>query len=216
MRQKALVYLVICVFLLISAPFAGATVNKSIRIGDGETVERGLSSVNGSINVGASADLLRSAETVNGSINIDEDAKTRDLSSVNGTVRVGARVTVDGDLSSVNGTIRGGDNSVVTGDVETVNGSIKLNGTTVHKNLRTINGRVVLDQGSSVQGDLIIEDSNSRHRNRHRKPLEIELRAGSTIEGDVDVRDEDRKVIIRLSGGSAVNGEVRGAEVVQE
>lgn len=216
MRQKALVCLVSFVCLLVLAPLAGATVNKSIHIDEGETVERGLNSVNGSIKVGASADLQRSAETVNGSISIADDSRTRDLSSVNGTVRVGARVSVDGDLKSVNGSIHAGAGAEVSGGVETVNGSIKLRGATVQEDLRTINGSIVLDQGSRVQGDLIIDDTNSRNRNHRRKPLEIELRDGSVIEGAVDVRDKDRKVIIRMSGGSAVMGEVRGAEVVQE
>ena len=216
MRQRTILYLAIFLFLLVSAAFAGATVNKSIHVDDGETVDRGLTSVNGSITVGSGAELLRSAETVNGSLSVKSEARTRDLSSVNGSVRVGRRVTVDGDLRSVNGTVRSAEETVVTGSVGTVNGTIELDGTTVQEDLQTINGRVVLDRGSRVLGDLVIEDTRSRDWSSRRKPLEIELRGGSVIEGDVDVRDKDRKVIVRLSGGSAVMGQVRGAEVVQE
>lgn len=216
MRQKALAYIVASLFLLVSASFAESSVNKSIRVDDGETVERGLSSVNGSITVGSRAELQRSTETVNGSISVDDEARTRDLTTVNGSVRVRARVTVDGDLRSVNGTLESGEGTVVTGTVETVNGTVELTGTTVREDLRTINGRIVLDRGSRVHGDLVIEETRGHDWGSRRKPLEIELRDGSVIEGDVDVRDEDRKVIVRLSGGSAVMGQVRGAEVVNE
>ncbi|MCP4901908.1 MAG: hypothetical protein GY906_33505 [bacterium] len=212
MRQKALVYFAI---FLATAAFAGASVNKSLYVADGETVERSLTSVNGSIAIGSNADLQGMAETVNGGITVDNDARTHDLASVNGKVRVGDRVTVDGDLRSVNGTIGAGDGTIITGGVETVNGSIKLIGTTVHQDLQTVNGHVLLDRGSRVQGDLVIEDSNSRSWER-RKPLEIELRDGSVIEGNIEVLDEDLEVTVRLSGGATVMGQVRGAEVIQE
>lgn len=216
MRQRALIHLVISVFLLASAAFAESSVNKSIHVDEGETVDHGLSSVNGGITVGSRAELLRSADTVNGGISIDDDARTRDLTTVNGSVRVGDRVTVDGDLRSVNGTVKSGQETVVTGTVATVNGVIELRGTTVYEDLRTINGRVVLDRGSRVQGDLVIEETHSRRWDSRRKPLEIELRDASVIEGDIDVRDQERKVVVRLSGGAAVMGQIRGAEVIRE
>jgi len=216
MRHRALVCLSTLVLLLACAAFAGASVNKSIRVGDGETADRGLSSVNGSITVGSRAELRRSAETVNGSISIGDDATTQDLTSVNGRVRVGARVRVDGDLSSVNGSVESGEKTVVTGRVETVNGEIELHGSTVQGDLRTVNGRVVLDRGSRVEGDLVVEGKNDHGWGSHQKPLVIELRDGSVIEGGVEVRDKDRKVTVRLSGGSTVKGQVRGAEVVRE
>ena len=216
MPQRAFTYLAIFTLLLTCAASAGATVNKSIHVDDGERIDRKLSSVNGSINVGARAELERAASTVNGSISVEDGSRTRDLSSVNGTVRVREGVTVDGDVTTVNGTARSGRDTVVTGSVETVNGSIELLGTTVHEDLRTINGRVLLEGGTRVQGDLIVEETRNNGWNSRRKPLEIELRDGSVIEGNVDVRDEDRKVIVRLSGGSAVNGQVLGAKVVEE
>jgi len=216
MRPRALIYLATFVFVLASASFAGASVNKSIRVDDGETADHELNSVNGSITVGSRAELQRSAETVNGGIRVGDDSRTRDLVSVNGGIRVGDRVTVDGDLRSVNGSVEAGGETVVTGRLETVNGGIDLRGTKVEGNLQTVNGRVRLDRGSRVQGDLVIEGRNNHGWSSHSKPLVIELRDGSVIEGDVDVRDEDRKVVVRLSGGSAVKGQVRGAEVVQE
>lgn len=212
MRQKALVYLAI---FLASAALAGAHVNKSVRISDGETVERSLSSVNGSITIGTDVELHRMAETVNGGIKVGDNSRTKDLHTVNGSVRVGERVTVDGDLRSVNGSISASDGTSVTGGIETVNGSINLDGATVEQDLSTVNGGVVLDRGSRVMGSLIIEDTNSRKR-WDRKPLEIKLRDGSVIEGDIEVLEEDRKVIVYISGGAAVMGQIRGAEVVRE
>lgn len=216
MRPRALVYLAIFVFVLASATFAGASVNKSIRVDDGETADHELNSVNGSITVGSRAELQRSAETVNGGITVGDDSRTRDLISVNGRVRVGDRVSVDGNLRSVNGAVEAGEETVVTGRVETVNGGIDLRGTTVQDDLQTVNGRVRLDRGSRILGDLVIEGRNNHGWSSHSKPLVIELRDGSVIEGDIDVRDEDRRVTVRLSGGSSVKGQVRGAEVVRE
>lgn len=216
MRQRVLFCLSTLVLVLASAALAGGSVNKSIRVGDGETADRALSSVNGSITVGSRAELSGSAETVNGGISVGDDSRTWDLTSVNGRVRIGARVTVDGDLSSVNGSVDSGEESVVTGRVETVNGGIELRGTTVQGDLQTVNGHVVLDRGSRVEGDLVVEGRNNHGWTSHQKPLVIELRDGSVVEGDVEVRDEDRKVTVRLSGGSAVNGQVRGAELVRE
>ena len=192
---------------------ARSTVNKSIKIGAGETVSDDLSSVNGSVTVGDGAVLQEEASTVNGSLSIGDDVQAREVSSVNGSVKIGDRVTVDGDASTVNGTLRVGE-STIQGEVSTVNGTIKLNGSTVERDITTVNGTIKLDQGARVAGNLIIKEN--RGRNNWTKPLKIELRGGSVIEGDVIVEDSDREVELRLLGGSSVNGKVEGAEVVRD
>ena len=73
---------------------------------------------------------------------------------------------------------------------------------------------MVLEAGSQVGGNLIVRES--RGRNFWRDALEIELRGGSTVNGDLIVEDEDREVRLILRDGSAVRGEIRGAEVVRE
>ena len=80
MPQRAFTYLVTLAFLLISAASAGATINKSIHVDDGERIDRKLSSVNGSINVGARAELEREARGDDGPWAVLEEVYASDLS----------------------------------------------------------------------------------------------------------------------------------------
>jgi len=57
--------------LLMAVPAFGASINKSVRIADGEE-SGGTSSVNGSITVGERAVVTGGLNTVNGSIRVDE------------------------------------------------------------------------------------------------------------------------------------------------
>ena len=125
---------------------------------------------------------------------------------------MGSRSTAT--VGTVNGTLRIGDQSTISGNVETVNGKIDLRGTTIERNIETVNGGIVLDGGTQVQGNIIVRET--RGRNNNRRTLEIELRGGSSVAGDIRVEDDDRKVRVTLSGGSAVHGQIEGAEVVQE
>lgn len=200
--------------LLINTAYADITINKSIRIADGTTTGSSLTSINGSVNIGSGAEVQGGTRTINGGIKVGDDSRTEKLSSINGRLRIGDRVTVDGNLQSINGTIKSGEGTLVTGSIETVNGDVDLAGTTIHKDLETVNGSVILDGESLIQGDLIVK--KSRGSNHHeQKPLEITIRRGSVIEGDIEVLDKDRKVVVRLSDGGIVMGEIRGAEVIR-
>jgi len=213
MHHKALVFSVI--LLVTATASAETTLNKSIRISDGQSVEHSLNSINGSINIGSDAEILGGTRSVNGGIKVGDDSRTESLYSVNGGIRVGDRVTIDGDLQTINGTIRTGEETVVTGAVETVNGDADLVGTTVYADLQTVNGSVTLDRGSRIQGNVIIEESHGNNHHRQ-KALRIDIRNGSVVEGDIDVLDKDREVIVRLSNGGSVMGQIRGAEVIEE
>ncbi len=213
MYQRTLATL--AAFLLITA-VAGArsSANSSVRLAAGETLSENLNSVNGSVTVGAEADLRGHAETVNGSVQVGDGARTRDLSSVNGGIRIGDRVTIDGDVESVNGSLRIGDQTTVSGHVETVNGGIDLNGAAIEHDVMTVNGRIVLDQNARVQGNIVVREY--RGWSGRRRTLEIHLRDGSNVAGDIVVEDGARKVRVTLSGGAAVQGQIHGAEVIQE
>jgi len=213
MHLKALVFSVI--LLATASAFAETTINKSIRISDGQTVEHSLNSINGSINIGSGTEILGGTRSVNGGIKVGDDSRTENLYSVNGAIRVGDRVTIDGDLQTVNGTIGTGENTVVTGGVESVNGDADLVGTTVYADLQTVNGSLTLDRGSRIQGNVIVEESHGNNHHRQ-KPLRIDIRNGSVVEGDIDILDKDREVIVRLSSGGTVVGQIRGAEVIEE
>ncbi len=200
-------------FALLFLAGCNAGVNRSFRVANGETVDSGFNSVNGTIRIGKDAEVKGSSHTVNGGISVDDGSRVRDLATVNGSIRLAGKVTVDGDLESVNGGVRCGSGTTVDGDVTTVNGDVDLEGTVIDGSVETINGEVTLRAGSRVKRDVVIE------RNRgsgDRRPLEIRVLEGSVIEGDVIVKSAKRKVKVVLSGGSEVQGEIDGAEVVRE
>ena len=117
-----------------AVPAFGASVNKSIKIADGEesdgattvngsvTVGRdavvtgGLRTVNGSIRIG-SGSTIRNAKTVNGSVTLADGVETRDIGTVNGAVMIGEKSSVDGDVSAVNGSITLEESALVMGEV---------------------------------------------------------------------------------------------------
>lgn len=214
MMQRALAIFALGL-LITTAADAKSSVNKSVRVAAGEILDESVSSVNGSVDIGSGAEIGGSAKSVNGSVDVGDDARTRSVSSVNGSVDVGDRVSVDGDVTTVNGSLRVGRESTVAGSVETVNGRIDLRGAMVERDLRTKNGGIVLDDGAVVQGDILVE--SSRNRNRwNKEPLEIKLRGGSSVEGDIRVdEDRSRKVLVILSEGSEVRGQIEGAEVIR-
>ena len=159
--------------------------------------------------------MLGGARSVNGGIQVGDDTRTEDLTSVNGRVRVGERVTVDGDLYAVNGDIKSGEGSQINGNVETINGEIDLTGTIVNRDLETVHGGITLDRESHVKGDVIIKRVRGNHHDSN-KPLEIDIRNGYVVEGNIDVEDDDREVVVRLSSGGKVMVEIRGVEVISD
>ncbi len=211
-------FAILAAFLLITtAADARSSANSSVRVAAGESLNEDVSSVNGSVTVGADADLQGDAETVNGSVQIEDGARTHNISSVNGGIRIGERVTVDGDIESVNGSLRVGEDSTVSGHVETVNGGIDLSGVTIERSVRTVTGKIVLDRGTRIEGDIVVRESRGWNGwGGRRQVQEIELRDGSIVTGDILVEDDERKVRVTLSGGSVVQGRIQGAEVVQE
>jgi DUF4097 and DUF4098 domain-containing protein YvlB len=214
LHSRALTVLTFAVLLLAGAIGAQASVNKSIRVDDGETIHRDLSSVNGSIRAGDQADIRGEVSTVNGRIALGDDCQTRELSTVNGSITIGRRGNVDGDMEAVNGSLRADAGTTIRGNVTTVNGSIDLRGATVGRDVETVNGSISLDEGTIVEGNVIIEDAGRRSWSwGKQKPLEIEISGGSVVKGKVENLDDEREVIVILRDGSAVEGELLGVTV---
>ena len=207
--------------VLMSVPAFGASINKSIKIADGE--ERGgASSVNGSISVGQDAIVTGGLRTVNGKIRIEEGAsvenastvngglyiadgvKARDLSTVNGPVKVGEGAAVDGDIGAVNGDIHLATGSSVTRSIGNVNGRIELKNAEVGGNLKTVNGDVMLADASVLKGDLVVEKPSGWGwgKDKSRKPR-IVIGPGSRVEGVIDL---EREVELFISDSASVGG----------
>ena len=206
------------IFLI--APAWGASLNKSIKIGDGETTS-GASTVNGSITVGSDAVVtgtvstvngtirigdnarVEDAETVNGSLRVSDGAQSQDLSSVNGAVHVGTGVTVDGEISVVNGKINLESGTTVSRDVSNVNGEIKLSGAEVSGNLTTVNGDVLLQDKALLKGDLVVEKPSGWNNNSSSRKSKVIIGPGSRVGGSIILEQE---VELYISTSAEVGG----------
>jgi DUF4097 and DUF4098 domain-containing protein YvlB len=160
--------------LSVAVPANAHNVNKSVKIGAGNT-SNGESSVNGSITVGSGAIVTGNLSTVNGRVRVDSDAtvedvstvngglridsgtRTESLSTVNGAIDVAENVTVDGEIEAVNGEIDLGKGSSVRRSVSNVNGEIDLRASTVGGDVSTISGDIALSDQAEVMGDIIVE-----------------------------------------------------------
>lgn len=207
--------------VLLAVPAFGASINKSVKIGAGETAD-GATSVNGSIAVGANAVVtgglttvngkiriddgatIRNAKTVNGGIRVAGDVKAEDLTTVNGAVDVGSNAAIDGEIGAVNGRITLAKGATVTGDVENVNGRIELMAAEVGGDVTTVNGDVELEDGAVLKGNLVVEKPSgfSWGKEKQRKPR-IVIGPGSRVEGTIEL---EREVDLFISETAEVGG----------
>ena len=207
--------------LLMAVPALGATVNKSIKIGDGEE-SGGATSVNGSITVGENAVVtgrlntvngkiivdsgasIESANTVNGRVSVGNNVAAEDLSTVNGSITVGENTNVNGDVGAVNGSITLEKGCVVSREVSNVNGRIELTAAEVGGDIETVNGDVELADGSVVKGNLVVEKPNSWGwgNQKSRKPR-IVIGPQSRVEGTIEL---EREVELFISDSAEVGG----------
>ncbi len=204
--------------LLMSVPAYGASINKSIKIADGE--ERGgATSVNGSITVGSDAVVtgglktvngsirvdsgseIKSAKTVNGSVKMASDVRTGDLSTVNGAVAIGENTAVKGDVSTVNGSIMLEEKSTVSSDVYNVNGKISIRGAEIGGDVKTVMGDVDLVQ-AVLKGDLLVEEPTMWKRGSKKRKPRVVIGPGTRVEGTVVIEHE---VELFISDSAEVN-----------
>ena len=215
--------------LLFVATSACASVNKSVRIDDGEQ-SSGASSVNGKITVGDSAVVTGSLTTVNGGIRIGSYSQVEDASTVNGSLKLGAQVTgrdmtsvngsismkagakIDGEVSVVNGGISVDEGSSVSGEISNVNGDIEITGSDVGGDITTVTGDVMLEN-ATLKADLVIKEPKGNYSMK-RKPR-IVIGPGSSVAGeiriehDVDLYISDTADVGSVSGVMSMDDAVR-------
>ena len=233
MRKKYLYFVVFSLAAFLVMPGCNVSVNKSIHIDDGETVDNSQSTVNGSIYIGSDCKVKGSCNTVNGKIKVGSNSEVRSLktvnmgitigedsyvdgnaSTVNGSINCKAGVKIDGSATTVNGSIKCDSGAKINGDATTVNGKIELKKTVVKEDIRTHNGDITLMNESIVYGDIVIRRSHNITR-RHRR-LKISIAEGSIVKGDIINKDDDIDVKVYLTGGGKVIGKIRGAELIKE
>jgi carbonic anhydrase/acetyltransferase-like protein (isoleucine patch superfamily) len=178
-----------------------STLNGSISVGIDAIVNGGLETVNGTIRVDDNA-RIEDAETVNGSVRIGSGVTATDLRSVNGSISVGESSTIDGGVSVVNGKINLGTGASVSADVSNVNGEIEIDGAGIGGDLTTVNGDVTLSNGSTLQGDLVVEKPGGHWNADGRKPRII-VGPGARVLGQIRL---EREVELYISEAAEVGG----------
>ncbi len=183
-----------------------STVNGNISVGAGATISGGLSTVNGTIRVDDDV-RLDDAETVNGALRLGDGVTASSLGTVNGSIRVGERGNIEDGIEAVNGRIEAGGGTVVGSGISNVNGEIELSGAEVSGDVSTVNGDVLLNDGTAVLGDVVIEKPNRWNwgNKQSRKPKVI-VGPGSRVDGYVIA---EREIDLYLSESAQVGG-VRG------
>mgnify|MGYP002629779514 CR=1 FL=1 len=182
-------------------------VNGGIRISAEEQMGD-LSSVNGGIDL-ARGSSAHGIDTVNGGIDLDEQVVIANAETVNGGIRVGSDVTVNGSLGTVNGGIRTDSGTVIQNRVRTVNGKIQLRNTLVGEDVQTTNGDIVLRDGSTVEGDIVVKGRRSwmsRLFNYNGKPPTISIDADSSVKGDIHLY---REVNLEIDDNAEVGDVIR-------
>ena len=186
MRIRVCVLFILVLFLTL--PAVAGDINSSIRISSGDIVDDDISTLNGSIRVGDGATLNGDATSVNGGVEVGINVRMQSVSAVNGTVEIGSRTMVTSEVETVNGSISMARGSSA-GSVGTVNGSVDLDGVDVEGDVSTYNGNVTLSDGTTVGGNLVIKDTNSKHGSK-RQVLRIVIEEGSVVQGDVIVEGQ--------------------------
>lgn len=179
------------------------TINGDIQIGVASIVEGDAETVNGSIRLAASAQ-AGDVQTVNGKIEVGAEAVTKSVESVNGAVEIGERAKVNGNVETVNGRITVGSEAVVSGEVDAVNGQLLIRGAEVGS-LSNINGGMVLETGTVVNGELRVRRAR---RSQNNEPVTIDIHDGVTVAGPLVF---DRPVTLRVHEGATI-GDVEGAD----
>jgi DUF4097 and DUF4098 domain-containing protein YvlB len=205
MRFKSLI--ILSALILISC---NLTINKSIRVKDGEVRNTGLNTVNGNIDVGRDCEIHGTCRAVNGSITIGARSTVQDLQTVNGRVDVEENGKVRGNIESVNGSVNCKSGTIVDEEISTVNGKIRLNNSNISGYLKTINGDIFLENSTTVEGNIIVKGEIKKGR------VEIRINNNSTVKGDIIVDPDRHDVTVYLSSGGNVEGTITNAQIVNE
>lgn len=181
----------------LDAVFGGVDVGKNSTVGN-------ISSVNGGIDI-ESGVTARHVNTVNGSIELSDRVSIESAETVNGGIDAGSSLVVKDSLETVNGGIQVGELGSIGGSVITVNGDIELARVTVDKNIETVNGDILLTNGTTIRGDLVIEKSGGWFSSIGSDKLVVKIDKSSTVVGTIHLH---KKVKLEIDEGAKV-GQVK-------
>ncbi len=212
MKRKLITFIIL--FISTALPSMDMSINKSIRVKNGDKQRHDCITINGNIKVGDNSKVMGSCRTVNGNIYVGTNSTVKKLQTVNGNISIDKDTKIFSNIQSVNGSVTCASNVFVRRNIQTINGPIGLDNTRVKKDITTHNGDITLDNGSVVGHNIIIKKSD-RHK-RRKTPLNISLSGNSIVEGDNIVKDKNLEVFVFIEDGSKVMGEIKNAKIIND
>jgi|SRR5690606_32277480 len=190
----------------LAAPRDIDKVNGAIRAEAGQEYGE-LDTVNGSIRVEREA-RAESASTVNGSIRIEGSAVLGSAETVNGAITIGEGAVVQKTAETVNGALTLERASRIEGKASTVNGRIELTQAEIVGGIETVNGDVLVGEGSTVRGGILIEKPTRSWFNwgEPKKPRVV-IGANAVVEGPM-VFEREVELFVHET---ATVGSIKGA-----
>ncbi len=188
-----------------------STVSGDISIGSVANIKSNISTVSGDIEIGAKAKVEQVA-TVSGDISVGKGARTHSLETVSGDIHLYSRSDVLGSIETVSGDLICDTGCDIRKGMITVSGDIELDDTRLRGNLKTVSGDISLFNGAVIDGDIII----SRKRNfmsGTMGKLEVIIDMNSIVKGNIRVEESETNVMVYLTNGGQVKGEIINAEV---
>jgi len=184
------------------------TVNGSITVGSNSHVGD-LSTVNGSVKVYSNS-VIGEASTVNGSIIFSEGVKAESAETVNGSIKLATGCKIEKDVETVNGSITAASECDIGGDYETVNGKLKAINTKIHGNIKTVNGSIILLDGTTAYEDIIIRKSKGFFNKSKKKKPVVVLGKNVTVKGELIF---ERPVTLYIHSTADVDDDIENAEI---
>jgi len=209
---------------------AQSSVSKDITLQPGKVSDRDISSVSGDIKIGKNARVAGSVSTVSGDIEVAVGSRLGNVNTVSGDVLLGKKVhtkdieTVSGDIhlyescqvkgsiETVSGDIVGNGGCDIQDGISSVSGDIEVDDTRIRGDIKTVSGDISLFNGSVVDGDIIVNRTNDFFSGPQGK-MKIVIDMNSVVKGSIRVKEKDTNVIVYLSNGGKVRGEIINAEV---
>ncbi len=185
-------------------------VNGSIEVAAGQHAGK-LSTVNGSIRLEDGA-VVQSMSTVNGAVHAGARVTSGDVETVNGSIELGNNDHISGKVAAVNGALTIGRDARIDGHVSNVNGHIHITAATLHAGLETAAGDIDLEQGTHVDGGLLVDKQHTSWFNwGHSRPPRIVIGPHVVVNGTLDFR---REVKLYVSNSATV-GTIKGANAIR-
>jgi DUF4097 and DUF4098 domain-containing protein YvlB len=153
---------------------------------------------------------VTTASTVNGSVHLGAHAAANSVETVNGSIDLDAGAKVSRNADTVNGALRLRDGSEVAGTLTNVNGQITLDAAHVGGGIKTVNGDILINANSHVEGGILVEQEHGFFIHFGVGVPRIVIGPGAVVQGEmrfhrqVKLYVSDKATIGAVSGATAI------------